>query len=385
MHKKNTTFLVESASKVKLRGRTNGSGDLISLYLDWMENGKRSYEFLEHKLYNKPKSPEEKGHNESVKKIALERLAIKNLELLKDSTTLKAKVYSNILFKEFYLYCRDYVTADNKRKELSTKVVYDSVINKLEDYCGNRFETLKLKEIDSRWGWGLREYLLNSNLSKGTAAEYLNKVKAITKMAVKKEYLDKDPLFGVDPIRKQDPQVNYIFHEDLLKLRDTPFEDPILYKVGLFASQTGLRCVDIKRLRWKDVIFSNNKYSIPVRQKKTDKPYIVHFRQDVMDLIGPAGSPDELIFPGFKNDNKCNSNIKIWFLKAGIVARGNPNASFTPHDFRHTFAINLGINGANLYEISQMLGHTEISTTEKYYARILDSVKREIIDKMPKL
>lgn len=376
-----STYLIESATKVKLRGRINASKEFVSLYLDYMENKVRKYEFLPDRIYCNPKGKIQKEHNQVILRKASQSLGLKNLSLLNDTTQL-SKHLSQVFFLDFFKYAKNHSKPDGGSKEFKTKIFYDSSLNKIQEY--RSVEKLRMRDIDNKWIWGYREFLLKSGLAKSTAATYLQNIDGIFKLALKKGYVEKNPCLGVDPIRKPNPEVNYIFHEDLQKLKKAECE-AIVKKTGLFSSQTGMRAGDMKVLKWKDIAPIGELYRIVLTQEKTDKPYIIHFRKSVIDIIGPIGEPDDLVFPGFKNDNACNSEIALWFSNAGIKPRGKPNKRFTTHDFRHTYAIDLGINGANLYEISQMLGHTEVSTTEKYYARILDQVKRKIVDSLPDL
>ena len=62
--------------------------------------------------------------------------------------------------------------------------------------------------------------------------------------------------------------------------------------------------------------------------------------------------------------------------KAGITK----HISF--HCARHTYATLLLTYGANLYTVSSLLGHTDISTTQ-IYAKIVDENKRMTVDLIP--
>jgi integrase len=381
---KGDTYKIAKATKVTLRGRISSDKTMVSLYLDWMDSGKRMYEFLPDKIYLKPKIKEQKEHNEIVLRSAKERMGLQDLDLLKDRSMIKNHK-STILFKDFYMYAMKEKKPNGDKKKDGTVINYDKALNKIIAFAGDRIDKIRLKDIDKKFLRDFREFLLDEGLSRSSASTYFQKFGAIMRTAVKQEYLDKDPFVGIDPIRKETPRVNYLLFEDLQKLKDAYCEDPILKKAALFASQTGLRAVDIKPLTWRRIVKVDDKYSIVVKQEKTDVSYIVYFRQNVMDMIGPPGNPDDLLFPGFKNDNHANARLTIWLLRAKVEPRGIPDQRFTLHDFRHTFAIQLGINGANIYEISQMLGHSDIETTVKYYARVLEHIKRDIISKMPEL
>jgi len=54
------------------------------------------------------------------------------------------------------------------------------------------------------------------------------------------------------------------------------------------------------------------------------------------------------------------------------------------HCFRHSFAVNILNNGANIKTVSSLLGHSGLRHTEKY-TRAVDSLKQEAINSLPEL
>lgn len=87
------------------------------------------------------------------------------------------------------------------------------------------------------------------------------------------------------------------------------------------------------------------------------------------------GDKNQLIFP-LPSHTMCLKALRHWTARAGIEKH------ITWHCARHSFAVNLLNNGANIKTVASLLGHAGLKHTEKY-TRAVDSLKREAIDYLP--
>ena len=67
--------------------------------------------------------------------------------------------------------------------------------------------------------------------------------------------------------------------------------------------------------------------------------------------------------------------LKKWIAEAGI----RKNISW--HCSRHSFAVNLLSNGANIKTVADLMGHSSITMTEKYL-HVVDSLKQDAINSL---
>lgn len=69
-----------------------------------------------------------------------------------------------------------------------------------------------------------------------------------------------------------------------------------------------------------------------------------------------------------------NRSIAYYKIKKAMVDAGYPNAY--PHSLRHTFTTTMLRNGATLSHVQRLLGHSNISTTQRYEHLVTDDIKR---------
>ena len=74
----------------------------------------------------------------------------------------------------------------------------------------------------------------------------------------------------------------------------------------------------------------------------------------------------------------CLRSLKYWVKRAKIQKH------ITWYCARHSFAVNILNNGANIKTVASLLGHSGLQHTEKYTCAV-DELKQKAIDSLPEL
>lgn len=138
----------------------------------------------------------------------------------------------------------------------------------------------------------------------------------------------------------------------------------------LYAS--GLRVSEAAHLKISDVNFDDailrvtGKGSkvriVPVNKTALNivKYYLLHSRSQ---LVGANGNQPELFL---SVRGRVLNRERIWAVVKEAAKLANINKTIYPHILRHSFASHLLANGADLRVIQEMLGHSDLRTTEIY-------------------
>lgn len=353
---------------VRLRCRTISNG-CRSLYLDTYYRGSRSYEFLH--LYLVPEScPERAEQNKITIKAALAIKSRRTIELLSSVSGISTERMSVSLDRLLSLY------SENLESNGKTWVHIRSLRKHLSKALPLTIMTDSINECHCR-RW-IRYLSVTSGLNRSTARRYLQVTNSMFNFAVRRRIIVSNPLIRIDlseKIPRQDSSREYLTPEELKLLIDThaPGKSQFYKNAFLFACFCGLRFSDINSLCKNDIITDQegNRY-INVTIIKTGRKLNLPLSAAALRWLPDIENPDGKIFPRMWTPS-ANAFIAAWTKKAGIKKH------VTFHTSRHTFATLLVSQGIDLYTVSRLLGHSNITTTQ-IYARIVDSVKRNAVN-----
>lgn len=369
-------------TNVTLRKKILADGR-ISLYLDFYPpvlntetNRSTRREFLKLYLFEKPKSQIQKISNiENLHTAELIQIRRQN-ELRKDDVysdfekeQLEIKRISQGSFLKYFQKLAD-------KKEGNNKSIWYSAISHFESFTENH--DICFKDVTVILINDYREYLLKAKsrrdtgktLSRNTALSYHNKLKTTLKRAYREGKLRTDINSGIDSIKEQESQRNFLTLSEAKKLFSTPCSNAIVHKISIFSTLTGIRYSDIVKLTWSEVQFiEDDGYYIRFKQKKTEGLQTMPISDEAFEILGERTKENEKVFAGLKKWD-VDRVLPVWVAHSGITKH------ITFHCFRHTYATLQIFSGTDIFTVSKMLGHKSVKTTQ-IYTKIIDEKKRE--------
>jgi len=239
------------------------------------------------------------------------------------------------------------------------------------------------ERLDKEWVEGFKDYLdtkvktkTGNGISLNTKYSYFNKLRAALKQALKEGLIKFNPAEHVEPFPQDEVEREFLTLEELQKLANTHCRNETLKRMFIFSCLTGLRWSDIEKLKWSEIQHSDNLgYFIRFRQQKTNGAETLPIADEARELLGEQKEPKEKVFKGLKYGNWNKTYLKDWLIDAGI------NKHITFHCARHTYATLQLTLGTDIYTVSKLLGHKNLSTTE-IYAKVINEKKVEAANKI---
>ena len=152
----------------------------------------------------------------------------------------------------------------------------------------------------------------------------------------------------------------------------------------------GLRVSELTSLKISNVLFhediiqvtgKGNKQRI-VPLSKSLKKYFKYYIEHIRAKQNINKNATDILFLN-RRGNKI-SRVMIFNIVKDLSKKVLNNKNVSPHTFRHSFATHLVEGGADLRVVQEMLGHTNITTTEIYTHLNTDYLRQEIVNYHPR-
>ena len=365
-------------SKVTLREKILKTGK-ISLYLDFYppiinpKTGKETRrEFLNIYLLNNPRTAEEKKQNKDNFEFAETIRSKRNVQLKNKEYGFKDNVQLSVNLVVFYKSIVDDYYNSGSSSNYNT---WKSSLNHFEIFSGG---SILSNNITFDYISKYRAYLLKAEstrnskvkklLTKNTASSYYKNFIQVLKLAFKQNLIAKNLADDAEYIKEEETHREYLTEDELSLLWNTPIKIEKIKHMSIFCALSGLRFVDVNNLRWSSVYNDKHQcYYISLREEKTKSVKNHPISETAYNILKLQKTSQGLIFGGVKYST-ISRPMKEWLTNSGIKKK----ISF--HNFRHSYATLQLANGTDIYTVSKLLGHKNVSTTQ-IYAKVMDKNK----------
>ncbi len=259
-----------------------------------------------------------------------------------------------------------------------TLQAYERDVADFLEFCA--VQQLALNDVEAT---DLRQFLAEKveqhGLSSSSLQRMLSSIRQFMKWAEQAQYLAFNPADDFQLKRQSRPLPGMVDIETVNQILDQPApESEVQQQMWLrdkaileLLYSSGLRLAEIQSLRIKDVDFNRQLLRITGKGNKTRVvPFGSKAKDSLMEWLKvyPLWNgdfvPDANVFITQKGNplgaRQIENRVKFQAQRAGV------NVDLHPHLLRHCFASHMLSNSGDLRAVQEMLGHSNLSTTQIY-------------------
>ena len=269
----------------------------------------------------------------------------------------------------------------------NTESSYRSDLTKLSAFLEEKgitsWDEVTFSDLTSYQTYQKEQHYAASSMSRSAAS-----IRSFFRYLYKKGKITADPAEGLSSphIEKKPPQILSVTEvERLLAAPDVSTDKGRRDKAMLeLLYATGIRVSELISLRTDDLNMKMNYIMIRGRKKERIIPFgqscgramRAYLTKSKDHLAGSSDVP--YLFTNVQGRQMTRQGF--WKILKGYAETAAISADITPHTLRHSFAMHMLQNGADLDSLKDMLGHSDISTTQ-YYAQFGLSHMREVYNR----
>lgn len=265
-----------------------------------------------------------------------------------------------------------------QNQSLHTLQAYARDVQAFLNFCQQK--NLALNNVEAS---DLREYLAlkveQQQLASSSLQRHLSAIRQFMKWAEQGQYLGFNPTDDLQLKRQPRPLPGMLDIETVQQILDQPMpEKPFDQQLWLrdksmleLLYSSGLRLAELQSLHIRDIDFKRQLLRITGKGNKTRvipfgrkaKESLLKWLQ-IYRIWGGELQPDSPVFISQKGNalspRQIENRVKVQALRAGV------NVDLHPHLLRHCFASHMLSNSGDLRAVQEMLGHSNLTTTQIY-------------------
>jgi len=277
-----------------------------------------------------------------------------------------------------HTYLEDYLTMLRIEKNLSTNsiVSYKADLNRYINFLFNIESIKNLNSIRQIHIRNFIRYLNDQNLSSSSINRSFSSIRSYHKFLSGEEKMSHNPTQLLEPPKQSKKLPKVLSVQEINEIiNSVNLESPMGYRdIAILETlySAGLRVSELCALEMNNILSDssmlrvlgkgNKERFVPLGSKviKLIDDYCKHDRSKLVDKKKSDGN----IF--LSKNGKQLTRMTIFNIMKKWTQISGINKDISPHTFRHSFATHLLEGGADLRSVQEMLGHSDISTTQIY-------------------
>ena len=364
--------------------------------VDTLKDGRHRVRYPKGTLLHDPnRTTEYFGRGEGGKQKALERDAeIKRIRLDRKQDKLQSPTFADLVTT--YLKAKNGVIAKTTMDCLVLK--FKAVIGPffgriqaheishemLDDYVNMRLNSKKRVFLNKKSGPEWKK--TDENIGASTVVRDIADIQAVLNFAVKRKLVPVNPLAHYERPSRDDEIIQPPSVEEVKKI--IAASAPHLVRAVMISYYTGLRpgVAELFRLTWNDVNLIKKTILITSAKKGGLTSRDIPITNDAfLEQLAQWRDSDQGAGYIIQYKGRPVKSIKTAWAAAKRRAGIPKDRRLRPYDCRHAFATELLAAGGDLKSVSQMLGHSDVTTTLRKYQHVNMGLLKKTVSNMPDL
>lgn len=273
-----------------------------------------------------------------------------------------------------------YIEAEKRYSPLTVKA-YRVDLEEFAEYLASMYELYDLLGVAAPIVKSYMASLKEKGLSNKSIDRKISTLRSFYRYCMREGLISVSPMAKIKSLKLPKPLVKFVPETDMQKIAVTTgdfktIRDQLLFEL---LYQTGMRQAELRNLRDADVDVSGMKIKI---LGKRDKIRYVPLGKEMLEMILRYENLRNEMFPDrvdrlLVNDKGEETTPYYIYNKVHMVLEGVTTLKQkSPHVLRHTFATHLLDNGADLRAIQELLGHSNLSSTQIYAHVSIEQLKK---------
>jgi integrase/recombinase XerD len=274
-------------------------------------------------------------------------------------------------------FIKEYLTILRFEKNLSDNTIksYENDLKKILSF----FQENKINDFNDVTAELISKFFerqRNEGIDSATVARYMSSIKGFWEYLETNKYVEKNPTEKLVSVKKSRKLPSVLSVEEVDKIMNAPDTSDLLGLrdkaiLELFYS-SGLRVSELINLKTSDLFFADEvirvfgkgskERVVPIGSSAVE--WITKYMKSSRPHLAKKNKSENFLFLNRRGTKL--SRMWIWKIFKQYSKEAGIKKEIHPHTFRHSFATHLLEGGADLRAVQEMLGHSDISTTQIY-------------------